>query len=361
MNNQNNDDLYLLKLAALAKDKVWGGTRIARTFRQDLALDRSIGEIWVVWGDLSVQNGPWAGIKLDELARKFPGALLGSRVVDRGYPEFPLLVKILDARETLSVQVHPDDHYAQERENQPFGKAEVWYVLDAEPGARLIHGVERPISRAEASAAIESGRLQDLLQYVGVKAGEVVYNPAGTIHALGGGILLYELQQSSDLTYRLYDWDRRDPNRPLHVEKSLDVADLEPYPEHKIRPIEFKAEGGTRAMLCASEHFAAELLRVQSTALERPAGACFHVLTALEGSGYVQGIALNRGESLLVPAGIDEYEIEAAQPLKVIKAYVPDLAKDVVDPLRKQGVSDEQIAQLGGIDRHSDLVPLLGG
>jgi mannose-6-phosphate isomerase len=359
VNNPNDDDLYPLKLVALAKDKVWGGTKIARTFRKDLSLDRTIGEIWVVWGDLEVQNGPLAGRKLDDLVRDLPQAFLGSRVAERGYPEFPLLVKILDARETLSVQVHPDDRYAQQREGQPFGKSEVWYILDAESDARLIHGVERPTSRAEAEKAIEAGRLQELLQYVAVRAGEVVYNPAGTIHALGGGIFLYELQQSSDLTYRLYDWDRRDPDRPLHVDKSLDVADLEPYPEHKIQPVELETEGGTRAILCASRHFAAELLVVESTAHGRPAGVCFHILTAFEGSGLVQGVALEAGESLLIPAGIDEYQIEARQPLKLIKAYVPDLVKDVVEPLRKRGVPDATIAQLGGIARHSDLVPLL--
>jgi mannose-6-phosphate isomerase len=359
MDNVKSPDLYPLKLRALSKEKVWGGTRIARTFQKDLPADRSIGEIWVVWGDLAVQNGSLADSKLDDLIREFPRAFLGSRVADRHYPEFPLLVKILDARETLSVQVHPDDVYARACEGQPFGKAEVWYILHAESDARLIHGVARPVSRSEAETAIEGGRLQAMLQYVEVKSGDVVYNPAGTIHALGGGIFLYELQQSSDLTYRLYDWDRRDPNRPLHVDKALDMADLEPYPVHKILPIDLEEEGGTRAMLCASEHFAAELLRVESGITERPAGACFHVLTAFEGAGSVQGIAFGSGESLLIPAGIDEYEIHATEPMKLIKAYVPDLLDDVVRPLRKRGIPDDAIAQLGGISRHSDLTPLL--
>ncbi len=359
MNNLNKRELYPLKLEAQPKEKVWGGTKIAETFRHDLSTERTIGELWVVWRDLAVQNGPLRGRKLNDLADEYPGALLGGRVVERGYPEFPLLVKILDARDTLSVQVHPTDAYAQKREGEPFGKAEVWYILDAESDARLIHGVERPVSRAAAQEAIDAGELQDMLQYVEVSAGDVVYNPAGTIHALGSGIFLYELQQSSDLTYRLYDWDRRDPNRPLHVEKALDVADLEPYPEHKIRPVEMAGDGGQRKMLCASEHFAAELLRVESSLRERTGGACFHILTAFEGSGRVQGVELCCGESLLIPAAIDEYRIEADEPLLAIKAWVPDLMADVVEPLRQQGVPDEVIAQLGGIARHSDLARLL--
>jgi hypothetical protein len=137
------------------------------------------------------------------------------------------------------------------------------------------------------------------------------------------------------------------------------VADLELYPEHKIRPVEMESEEGTRAMLCASRHFAAELLTVESRAHEQPAGACFHILTAFEGSGQVMGVALGAGESLLIPAGIDEYQIEATEPLRLIKAYVPDLTNDVIEPLRRQGVPDETIAQLGGVARHSDLVPLL--
>jgi mannose-6-phosphate isomerase len=359
MNSLHNPDLYPLKLVALPKEKVWGGSKIAATFRKDLDTNRPIGEIWVIWGDLAIQNGPLRDRKLDDLIREHPRAFLGRRVADRHYPEFPLLVKILDARDTLSVQVHPTDAYAQEREGEPFGKAEVWYVLGAETDARLIHGVERPVSRSEAEQAIDAGRLQDVLQYVEVEAGDVVYNPAGTIHALGSGIFLYELQQSSDLTYRLYDWDRRDPNRPLHVEKALDVADLEPYPVHKIRPVERKEDGATRTMLCASQHFAAELIQIDTSIREQPGGTCFHILTAFAGSGQVRDVAFCCGDSLLIPAGVDEYEIQAEEPLKMIKAWVPDLQAEVVEPLRERGVPDDAIAQLGGIARHSDLVPLL--
>jgi mannose-6-phosphate isomerase len=361
------ENLYPLKLVVLPKEKVWGGSKIARTFYKDLAPDRPIGEVWVVWGELTVENGVFRGERLDDLVRDYPLPILGSRVTGRQYPTFPLLVKILDARATLSVQVHPDDAYANEREGEPFGKAEAWYILDAERQARLIHGVQRPLSRRDAAQAIEAGTLQETLDYVEVAPGDVIFNGPGTIHALGGGILLYELQQSSDLTYRLYDWDRRDPSRPLHIEKSLDVAILEPFAGHKIEPVERVEAGGRRTLLCACRHFAAEVLQVASRLREQPSGDCFHILTILQGSGSVRygtssvaEMALCCGESLLVPAGIHEYELWVERaPLIVIKAYVPELMEDIVVPLRESRVPEGTIAQLGGDPRYSELGRLL--
>jgi len=359
MSRENEHQLYPLKLAARPVEKVWGGAEITRRYRPDLPADQPIGELWAVWGELAVDNGTLRSRKLDDLAREWPIPLLGRRVAARGYPAFPLLVKILDARETLSVQVHPDDAYAREHEGEPFGKAEVWYILDAEPGASIIHGVAQPLTRAEVEDAIEAGALPEKLAHVEVHPGDVVFNPAGTIHATGAGILLYELQQSSDLTYRFYDWDRNDPSRPLHIEQSLDVSDLAPYPQHTIRPVEIREAGATRTYLCACHHFAAELLRVESSVREQPGGECFHILTALEGAGRVQDVPLDCGESVLIPASLHEYEVHADEVLLLVKAYVPDLRADVVEPLRQCGILDETISQLGGNRRHSDLARLL--
>lgn len=359
MSDQENESLYPLKLTGQPVEKVWGGAEIARRYRADLSVDQPIGELWVVWGELAVENGALRDRKLDDLARELPVPLLGRRVAARGYPAFPLLAKILDAQETLSVQVHPDDAYANEHEGEPFGKAEVWYILDAEPGATLIHGIKEPLTRTQVARAIAAGTFQEKLAQVPVAPGDVIYNPPGTIHATGAGILLYELQQSSDLTYRFYDWDRNDPNRPLHIEKSLDVADLAPYLQHKIRPVEIQEAGATRIYLCACRYFAAELLAVGSSICEQPAGECFHILIALEGAGHVADIPLACGESLLIPAAVPEYEIRADESLTAIKGYVPDLRADILAPLRERGIPDEAIVQLGGLPRHSDLARLL--
>jgi mannose-6-phosphate isomerase len=351
-------ELYPLKFKSLPKEKVWGGSRIAARFDRGIPAGRPIGEVWLVWDQLAVSNGPFQGGTLADLVRSYPVSLLGSQARPGQEPAFPLLIKILDANDTLSVQVHPGDLYAQEHEGEPFGKAEVWLVLDAEPDAQLIHGVKRPLTRAAARGAIEDGALEDELEYVRVSPGDVIMVAPGTIHALGGGILLYELQQSSDLTYRLYDWDRRDPDRPLHIEKSLDVARLDPFSTHKVTPVEVPEAGGTRVILCACERFAAELLQVRSAIAERPSGKSFHVLTALGGGGQVRygarepmQVRLEPGESVLVPAGLEEYEIQAGpggEPFEVVKAFVPYRLEELASSLRERGISDEAMRQLRG-------------
>lgn len=354
---------YPLKLSALPKEKVWGGPNLARLFPATAAGGTSIGEIWLVWDRLQVSGGAWQGQTLAEVVHDQPAAILGSRQLPGPGAVFPLLVKLVDAQDMLSVQVHPDDAYAQQHEREPFGKSEVWVILDAEPGARLIYGLQRPLSRAELQAAIANGELRHILNNVPVAPGDVILNPPGTIHALGKGIVVYELQQSSDLTYRLYDWDRNDPNRPLHIAQSLDVADREPPAEVKIRPITLHEPGASRALLCATRYFAAELLTVQASLIERPAGHCFHALTALQGTLHLRDLAapevaypLAAGESILVPAAIERYELQAEHgQAAVIKGYVPDLGQDVVSPLVARGVPWTDIVQLGGDPRRSDL------
>ena len=358
MQAENETELYPLKFQSLPKEKVWGGTRIAARFGHGIPAGKLIGEVWLIWDQLLVSNGAFQGQTLAELVRHHPVSLLGSQAILDQDPAFPLLVKILDANDTLSVQVHPDDRYAQEHEGEPFGKAEVWVVLDADPEARLIHGVKRPLTRAAARSAIEAGSLEDELDYVEVSPGDVIMVSPGAIHALGGGILLYELQQSSDLTYRLYDWDRRDPGRPLHIDKALDVARLDPFTTHKINSIEIPEAGGMRVILCACERFAAELLRVRSSITERTAGVSFHALTVLQGEGLVRygalgvsQVRMGSGESVLIPASMGEYEIHAGTdsgPLEIVKAYVPHSLEEIVDSLRNSGISDEAILQLGG-------------
>jgi mannose-6-phosphate isomerase len=367
MPNAEPEAWYPLKLAPLAKEKVWGGYKLAALYPQAVPGDRPIGEIWVVWDQLPVLNGAWRGTTLADLVRDHPRAILGEALAQGQPALFPLLVKLIDTQETLSVQVHPDDGYAARRAGEPFGKAEAWYILDAEPGARLMHGVRSALTRADAEEAVRSGRLRALLHHVEVLPGDVIMNPAGTVHALGGGFLLYELQQSSDLTYRLYDWDRDDPLRPLHIKESLDVADLEPLDQHVTRPVVLHEPAATRSILFASEPFAAELLEISTHTVQRPAGRRFHILTVLQGTGWLRygpqggdGLRLLAGDSVLVPACLEEYRVGAEPgPVVLLKAYVPDLWHDLVVPLRQRGIPDEEIVQLGGDARRSDLARYL--
>jgi mannose-6-phosphate isomerase len=358
-----------LKFKPILKDKIWGGRRLGRMYGTDDPR-RQIGEAWLVDESAVVAEGPQAGTPLRQMARADPAGLTGTRAAG-GRLDFPLLVKLLDAEDVLSVQVHPDDAYARAREGQPFGKCEVWCVLEAEPGASIIHGFRRRLTRDELRQAIAESRLVDEMQQVEVKPGDVVLNTPGTVHALGKGILIYELQQSSDLTYRLYDWDRLSDGvpRPLHIEQSIEVSDLQPFSAHKIQPVAFHEPGLTRAILSACRYFAVELLTFHTASAacgERTDGATCHILTALSGRALLRcgpgaaAVALRQGESALIPADLGAYALQAdGGACAVVKAWVPDLAEDIVRPLLAQGIPAARIAQLGGDGERSDLRAVL--
>lgn len=221
-----------MELEPQFKPRVWGGRRLAERF--GLETDEPIGEAWVVFDENKVASGPYAGRVLAEVLPELGEAFLGRAVVERYGYRLPLLVKFLDTADWLSVQVHPDDAYARahEAESGWLGKAEAWVVLEAEPGAQIVYGVKRPVTRKELRAAALDGSILELLNFAPVRAGDVIYVPPGTIHALGPGLLVLEVQQRSDLTYRLYDYGR---GRALHLDRALDVARLEPTPPQTAR------------------------------------------------------------------------------------------------------------------------------
>ena len=221
-----------MELEPQFKPRVWGGRRLAERF--GLETDEPIGEAWVVFDENKVASGPYAGRVLAEVLPELGETFLGRAVVERYGYRLPLLVKFLDTADWLSVQVHPDDAYARahEAESGWLGKAEAWVVLEAEPGAQIVYGVKRPVTRKELRAAALDGSILELLNFAPVRAGDVIYVPPGTIHALGPGLLVLEVQQRSDLTYRLYDYGR---GRALHLDRALDVARLEPTPPQTAR------------------------------------------------------------------------------------------------------------------------------
>lgn len=369
MAQQSTIPLYPLKLSPMAKEKVWGGRRLNQLFPHLPQTRGPLGEVWVLWEGLAIENGPLQGQTLADLVQQDPAAILGSHLAGQPQQAFPLLLKFIDAQETLSVQVHPDDRYAQMREKQPFGKTEFWYVLDAAPGARIIYGTNQPTTEQEMKQALAQGRVTDYLQFVPVSTGDVILLTAGTIHALGEGIVVFELQQSSDITYRLFDWNRVPVGgvvRELHVEQALDVADLEPKQVKKIQPASLLEGANTQRLLCACRYFAAELLDLTAPFSQDTRMACFHIITELEGSSNLvygpapdERMLLEVGETALIPAGLDGYEIQPLdQPCVLIKGYLPDLLDDVVHPLQARGVPWDQIVQLGGDPDDSDLAEL---
>src|SRR4051812_25265131 len=197
--------MYPLLFAPSLHEKVWGGQQLESRLGKVPPSDQPIGESWEIYWKNRVANGEFRGKTLGDLIAEHPEEMVGSKNAD---PEFPLLIKFLDAQDWLSVQVHPDDKLALELEGEPRGKTECWYIIDATPDAQIAYGFSEQLDAASYRKAIEAGRSKEVLQYVRVAPGDFIYLPAGQLHAIGPGILLYELQQTSDTTYRLYDWDR---------------------------------------------------------------------------------------------------------------------------------------------------------
>jgi mannose-6-phosphate isomerase len=225
--------LYPLKFKPLFVEKIWGGAKMKSALNIDFRPHKSIGEAWMLSGvaghNTRVSNGFLKGNELNELVEVYMDDLLGGRVFEKHKEQFPILIKFIDANDWLSVQVHPDDVLAKKR-NLPGGKTEMWYILDAAPGAELITGFNRKISREVYLRSLKEGKLRNILNFEPVSKGDVFYMPSGRIHALGPGILLAEIQQTSDTTYRIYDWDRVDDKgepREMHTELALDAIDFE--------------------------------------------------------------------------------------------------------------------------------------
>jgi mannose-6-phosphate isomerase len=254
---------YLLEPKLTAA--IWGGDALVARYGKRGERTRALGESWECWDENRVANGALAGKTLAELRAELREALTGPIDPSRS---FPVLTKIIDARKALSVQVHPDDAYAQRVEHQPNGKTECWYVLACEPDAELVLGWTRDTTRAEFERRVADGTLGEILRRVPVAAGDAFYLPAGTLHAIGAGIQLFETQQASDLTYRIFDWNRvGDDGKPreLHVDKAGDVLDYRATYPGAVRQLGYSADGLDRTLLVADNDFLVERITVTRT------------------------------------------------------------------------------------------------
>ena len=295
---------YAIK--GVTKDYIWGGSRLGAYGYPG----ERVAEAWVLSfhpdGMASTGGRPVA----DVLTRDTWGAACAP------FAEFPVLIKLIDAKDNLSVQVHPSDEYALKNEGQ-FGKTEMWYVVDCEPGASLYFGVNRALTKEEFKKRIEDNTLTDVLYKADVKKGDVFFIQSGTIHAIGAGILICEIQQNSNTTYRVFDYGRLGADgkpRALHVEKALDVARLCP-PERSAGPIGKPEQNGdcTSTLLAKCGYFTARLLDVAGSAPLCADGESFHSLLCLSGSGAVicggGAVPFAKGDSLFLPAGLGAYTI----------------------------------------------------
>jgi mannose-6-phosphate isomerase len=236
---ENMEKLYPLKFKPILKEKIWGGKKLKEALAKNCGENNKMGESWEIStyaDDVSVvSNGFLAENNLKEIIEVYMGDIVGDKIFAQFGTEFPLLIKFIDANDNLSIQVHPDDSYALEH-HQLNGKTEMWYIVQADNNAQLISGFSKEITKGEYLATLNSGNLKDILNNETAKAGDVFFIPAGRIHAIGPGILLAEIQQTSDLTYRIYDWGRlaADGNpRELHTEQALEVIDFKAYSHYK--------------------------------------------------------------------------------------------------------------------------------
>jgi mannose-6-phosphate isomerase len=289
-----------LRLRPKVKNVVWGGDWLLTALGRTPEAPGPVGESWEAWSGSELLNGPDAGATLGDLFAAGRRDLFGP-TVDR-YPRFPLLVKFIDARENLSVQVHPTDALAMELERYPFGKTEFWYIVAAEPGAEILYGLaDRDLTTEALADAVAGNDAASVCSRVPVRAGDVVDIPAGTVHALTAGVVVYELQQDSDITYRLYDWGR--VGREIHIEKGLACIDPARKGLRVGRP-EPQGDGPLRRAPLPSSHvFGSELLEVAGAVDLAPAADGFALLSVVDGSGGLDGEPLAMGDTALLPPG----------------------------------------------------------
>lgn len=325
--------LYPIKFKPRIKERIWGGQAILKKKGKAvsrLAKDKLYGESWdlsSVKGDISVvSNGFLKGNNLEEIIEVYMGELIGEKNFEQYGLEFPLLIKYLDCNDKLSVQVHPDDTLAEERHNS-FGKTEAWYVVDCKPGASIYLGFkDLNLTREEYIAAVAESRLEELLNKVEVKPGDVFFIPAGTVHALGAGLEVVEVQQTSDVTYRIYDWDRVDAegkSRKLHTSLAVDAIDFEADAELLHR--KYNLEKGGEAKVIECNYFTMTLHDIDGNKeLDRSSLDSFVILIALNGSARIiadgNEETLAEGEVILIPAEMNDISIEGNA--KLMEVYL---------------------------------------
>lgn len=346
--------LPLLKFMPVLQTKPWGGDALWRVLRKGNPADDRMGEAWELSdrpeASSLVSEGPYAGKTFAEVLAAHAAQILGTDAAADA--AFPLLYKFISAREKLSVQVHPGA-------DSPLGEAktECWYVVDAAPDASLIVGVEPGSrSREETLAALKSPACETVLQRLPARPGDVFFIPAGTVHAITEGLLLYELQQNSDTTFRLYDWGRVDAAgnpRALHLDEAAEVSDTTHREGYRIPSLRVSRDTHAEEFLVACKYFAlVKWMGVKAPATLATRGR-FHVVTVAAGAAVLRDAQgrdtpVTRGETLLVPACHETVTIEAAPDAELLISFVPDLEQDIRAPLRAAGHADAAIDALSG-------------
>lgn len=306
--------MEILKLKPVLKDYLWGGQKLKKDFGFESELEK-VAEGWMLSchkdGMNLIENGEYAGRTLESvIEQEGKETIVGTRSLD--FPYFPVLIKLIDAKDNLSIQVHPDNEYAQRVENE-FGKTEIWYVLDADEDAKLIYGFKEKITSDEFKKAIEENTLMDVLNVVNVKKGDLFFIEAGTVHAIGKGTLIAEIQQNSNSTYRVYDYGRVGTDgkpRELHIKKAVDVSITEPA-KHKTNPMgeAIDCKDYVSTLLTECDLFTVHHYDVRKKIELETNEKTFHHILVVNGNGKINEIPFKKGDSFFVPANFGKYTI----------------------------------------------------
>lgn len=322
--------LYPFTFKPILKKVIWGGSDIC-PFKEISPVENGVGESWElshVEGNYSiVANGELAGKSLDDLIRQYGAQLMGQEVIDRFGTTFPLLIKFIDARDNLSIQVHPDDELAKARHNS-FGKTEMWYVIKATKDASLYSGFSKQIDADEYVKRVQDNTIMDVLQRYNVNEGDVFFLPAGRVHAIGAGCFIAEIQQTSNITYRIYDYNRKDANgntRELHTELAKDAIDYTLYPDYRTH---YKAHTNATIELANCKYFTTNLMDVDATMTRDFKDLdSFVVYICMEGKASLKDdkgneIFVHQGQTVLMPADTKEVTISPAPKAKFMETYI---------------------------------------
>ena len=345
---------YPLKFNPIYKDYLWGGRNLEK-FGKKLP-GGVVAESWEISchpaGVSVISNGEFQGVSLPELIEKYSQKIVGNALPQEDIDKFPLLLKLIDANDWLSVQVHPEDSYAQVHENGELGKYEMWYVLSAKPGAKLIYGVLPGVTREIFAQAIKENRIDRCLNYIEVFPGDTLSIPAGLVHATGPDIVVAEIQQNSNTTYRIYDFDRMDKfgnKRPLHIEKALEVIDFN-ADKYKKKTADFSVKIGdfsSKTYEVVNKYFVVELYQIHGEVHELANGIRFYIYLCIEGEGEILyeggSVKVHSGDSFLIPASMGRYTLKGN--FHALKSYVPDLQENVILPLKRKGYSETTICE----------------
>jgi mannose-6-phosphate isomerase len=322
--------LYPLRFRTIYKDKIWGGDKINTILGKDFRPLPNCGETWEISGvkdNVSlVKGGHLHGKPLTEVIEEYKSELLGKKVYEKYRNEFPLLVKFIDANEDLSIQVHPNDELAQERHNCS-GKTEMWYILQADEGSKLIAGFNKNLDKEEYLNHLNSGTLKNILNEVPVKKDDAFFIPAGRVHTIGKGLLLTEIQQTSDITYRIYDFDRTDNSgnkRELHTEQALDAIDYTFHPEVKTT---YESKNNDAVELVKCDYFVTNKLQYsQNTSRNYENLDSFVIYVCVDGSFELHydksSIMVQKGVSILIPASIKKVDLKTQNGFKLLESYI---------------------------------------